>query len=94
MGAHGCERGEEVAEQILDLLTLTYEDAKRIFEADLTKDNHSKAHAVQMGKFMLEGFKLIVELEKVHKEAAENVWTEEDEREALFRSRVPAIIRI
>ena len=74
---------EEMLGQLFDLMHLTYEKAKEIFAQELPKNNYSMAHAVQMTKLMMEGLKLVTELEKVHKEAAENAWTEEDDRAIL-----------
>ncbi len=71
---------ERAHTQLLDLTDLAYEKAKEIYAEKLTKDNYSMAHAVQMSKFYLECYKLLIELEKVHKEVAENTWTEEDEQ--------------
>ncbi len=71
---------EKMHAQLMDLAEAAYEKALAIYEQELTRDNYSMAHAVQMSKFTLEVYKLLIELEKVHKEVAENTWTEEDEQ--------------
>ncbi len=71
---------ERAHTQLLDLTDLAYEKAKEIYAKELTKDNYSMAHAVQMSKFTLEVYKMLTELEKVYRGAEQDRWTEEDER--------------
>ncbi len=71
---------EKMHAQLMDLAEAAYNDAMRIYEQELTRDNYSKAHAVQMSKFTLEVYKLLIELERVHKGHEQDRWTEEDER--------------
>ncbi len=71
---------ERAHTQLLDLTDLACEKAKEIYAKELTKDNYSMAHAVQMSKFTLEVYKMLTELEKVYRGAEQDRWTEEDER--------------
>jgi hypothetical protein len=71
---------EKMLGQYFDLLEKAYEKATEIFAQELTRDNYSMAHAIQIVKLMGESIKLATELEKVYKEAAGNAWTEEDAR--------------
>jgi hypothetical protein len=72
---------ERAHTQVIELTDLAYEKAKEIYERELTRENYSMAHAVQMSKFVLEIYKMLVDLEKLHAHRAENEWTEEDDRE-------------
>jgi hypothetical protein len=71
---------ERAHTQVIELTDLAYEKAKEIYAKELTKDNYSMGHAVQMSKFVLEIYKMLVDLEKLHAQRAENEWTEEDDR--------------
>jgi len=72
---------ERANDKVIDLVERAYDKACEIYEQELTKDNYSMAHAVQMTKVVFEGFKILQEQEKIYKEAGEGRWTEEDERE-------------
>lgn len=68
--------------QTFELSERLYEKAQAILEQELTKENYSMAHAVQMAKFELEFIKVIYEKMESEK-SEESVWGEvDDERVA------------
>lgn len=75
-----AEQKERVHTDLIGLATLAERKAREIYERELTKDNYSMAHAVQMSKFVLEIYKQLIELEKMHEGDEEGRWTDEDER--------------
>jgi hypothetical protein len=70
---------ERAHTQVTDLTNSAYEKAKAIYERELTRENYSMGHAVQMTKIVLECYRMLVELEKVTAHRAEHEWTEEDD---------------
>jgi hypothetical protein len=68
--------------QTFELSEKLYEKAQAILDQELTKDNYSMTHAVQMAKFKLEFIKVIWERME-HEKPEESVWGEvDDERVA------------
>jgi hypothetical protein len=72
---------EQAHANVIELTNLAYDKAREIYEKELDKDNYSMGHAVQMSKFVLECYRMLLELEKIHAAHAKDEWTEEDDRE-------------
>jgi hypothetical protein len=78
----GAQR-ERMHIYVMELAEEAFHRAHEIYQQQLNKNNYSMAHAVQMSKFVLECYRMLIELEKVHKAHEEGRWTEEDDRALL-----------
>jgi hypothetical protein len=70
---------EKQFKRILDLGEAAYQKAQDIFNRELSAENYSMAHAVQMSKFSLEVYKMLLEQERLSQAHNEGRWTDADE---------------